>query len=111
MSSTPTSPSQAEIESAIEQTLVGWGAELDTGRKFWWMAWNHMIRDVTTASAGDGAGPLQWWAEIAMSTVCQRKAETPKRGGTVVALDGVRVHRLALVIADDCATDSTARAT
>ena len=49
MSSTPTSPSQAEIESAVEQTLVGWGAEFDTGRKFWWMDWNHMIRDITTA--------------------------------------------------------------
>ena len=49
MSSGPAQRSQAEIESAIEQTLVGWGAELDTGRKFWSMDWNHMIRDVVTA--------------------------------------------------------------
>ena len=49
MSSGPAPRSQAEIESAIEQTLVGWGTELDTGLKFWWMDWNHMIRDVITA--------------------------------------------------------------
>ena len=42
-------PSQEQIEAAIERTLVGWGAELDVGQKFWWMDWNRMIRDVITA--------------------------------------------------------------
>ncbi len=42
-------PSQAQIEAAVEQTLVGWGAELDAGQKFWWMDWNRMIRDAITA--------------------------------------------------------------
>ena len=47
--STPGTPSQAQIEAAVEQTLVGWGAELDVGQKFWWMDWNRMIRDAITA--------------------------------------------------------------
>ena len=45
----PTTPSQEQIEAAVEQTLVGWGAELDVGTKFWWMDWNRMIRDVVSA--------------------------------------------------------------
>ncbi len=49
MSMTPSAPSQAQIEAAVEQTLVGWGAELDAGQKFWWMDWNRMIRDAITA--------------------------------------------------------------
>lgn len=49
MSTTPSAPSQAQIEAAVEQTLVGWGAELDAGQKFWWMDWNRMIRDAITA--------------------------------------------------------------
>ena len=49
MSSEPSAPSQAQIGAAIEQTLVGWGAELDVGQKFWWMDWNRMIRDAITA--------------------------------------------------------------
>ena len=49
MSTTPSAPSQAQIETAVERTLVGWGAELDVGQKFWWMDWNRMIRDVITA--------------------------------------------------------------
>ena len=49
MSTTPGAPSQAQIEAAVEQTLVGWGAELDAGQKFWWMDWNRMIRDAITA--------------------------------------------------------------
>ncbi len=49
MSTTPGVPSQAQIEAAVEQTLVGWGAELDVGQKFWWMDWNRMIRDAITA--------------------------------------------------------------
>ena len=49
MSTTSGSPSQAQIEAAVEQTLVGWGAELDAGQKFWWMDWNRMIRDAITA--------------------------------------------------------------
>jgi hypothetical protein len=40
---------QDQIEAAVEQTLAGWGAELDTGRKFWSMDWNQMMRDVITA--------------------------------------------------------------
>ena len=47
--SSPSAPSQEQIEAAIQQTLVGWGAELDAGQKFWWMDWNRMIRDVITA--------------------------------------------------------------
>ena len=42
-------PSQERIEAAIQQTLVGWCAELDTGRRFWSGDWNRMIRDVITA--------------------------------------------------------------
>jgi hypothetical protein len=49
MSTTPSAPSQAQIEAAVEQTLVVWGAELDAGQKFWWMDWNRMIRDAITA--------------------------------------------------------------
>ena len=49
MSTAPIAPSQAQIEAAVEQTLVGWGAELDAGQKFWWMDWNRMIRDAITA--------------------------------------------------------------
>ena len=49
MSSEPSAPSQAQIEAAVEKTLVGWGAELDAGQKFWWMDWNRMIRDAITA--------------------------------------------------------------
>lgn len=49
MSSEPGAPSQAQIEAAVERTLVGWGAELDAGQKFWWMDWNRMIRDAITA--------------------------------------------------------------
>ncbi len=36
-----------------------------------------------------------------MSTVCQQKSREPNRRGRVVALDDFRVHRLALVIADE----------
>ena len=36
-------------EAAAEQTLRGWCAELDTGRKFWWGDWNNLIRDVFVA--------------------------------------------------------------
>ena len=36
-----------------------------------------------------------------MSTICRRKSHGPASGATVVALDGVRLHRLALVIADE----------
>ena len=49
MSGTPGAPSQAQIEAAVERTLVGWGAELDAGQKFWRMDWNRMIRDAITA--------------------------------------------------------------
>ena len=49
MSTSTGAPSQEQIEAAIERTLVGWGAELDVGQKFWWMDWNRMIRDVITA--------------------------------------------------------------
>lgn len=31
------------------ETLRGWGAELYTGQKFWWMDWNRLILDVLTA--------------------------------------------------------------
>ena len=41
----PLTPSEA----AVEQTLRGWCAELDTGRKFWWGDWNNLIRDVLVA--------------------------------------------------------------
>jgi len=36
-------------EEAVERTLRGWCAELDTGRKFWWGDWNNLIRDVLVA--------------------------------------------------------------
>lgn len=36
-------------EAAVEQTLRGWCAELDTGRKFWWGDWNNLISDVLVA--------------------------------------------------------------
>ena len=36
-------------EAAVEQSLRGWCAELDTGRKFWWGDWNNLIRDVLVA--------------------------------------------------------------
>lgn len=36
-----------------------------------------------------------------MSTVCQQKSREPNRRGRVVALDDFRMHRLALVIADE----------
>ena len=49
MSTAPSAPSQAQIEAAVEQTPVGWGAELDACQKFWWMDWNRMIRDAITA--------------------------------------------------------------
>ena len=49
MSTFTGAPSQEQIETANERTLVGWGAELDVGQKFWWMDWNRMIRDVITA--------------------------------------------------------------
>ena len=49
MSTSTGAPSQEQIEAAIQQTLIGWCAELDTGRKFWWGDWNRMIRDVITA--------------------------------------------------------------
>jgi len=54
MSTTPAAPSQAQIEAAVERTLVGWGAELDAGQKFWWMDWNRMILDaITTMRTGE----------------------------------------------------------
>ncbi len=46
---TDVSASPSQIEAAVEQTLVGWGAEFDVGQKFWWMDWNKMIRDVMVA--------------------------------------------------------------
>lgn len=36
-------------EAAVERTLRGWCAELDTGRKFWWGDWTSIIRDVLVA--------------------------------------------------------------
>lgn len=36
-------------EDAVAQTLLGWGAELDVGEKFWWHDWNRMTRDVIEA--------------------------------------------------------------
>jgi len=35
--------------TAPSENLVGWCAEQDTGRKFWWGDWNRVIRDVITA--------------------------------------------------------------
>ena len=40
---------QAVVEAAVEATLRGWGDELYTGQKFWWMDWNRLILDVLTA--------------------------------------------------------------
>lgn len=40
---------QAVVEAAVEATLRGWGDELYSGQKFWWMDWNRMILDVLTA--------------------------------------------------------------
>ena len=42
-------PSQQQIEEALTQTLRGWCAELDDGRKFWWTDWTRMIGDAVTA--------------------------------------------------------------
>ena len=42
-------PSRAVVEAAVEETLRGWGAELYTGQKFWWMDWNRLIADVLVA--------------------------------------------------------------
>ena len=36
-------------EAAVERTLRGWCAELDTGRKFWWGDWSNLISDVLVA--------------------------------------------------------------
>lgn len=36
-----------------------------------------------------------------MSTVCQQKSEVRPQRGVVVALEGVRLHKLALVIVDE----------
>ena len=44
-----TAPSQAAVETAVEETLKGWAAELYTGQKFWWMDWDRLIRDTLTA--------------------------------------------------------------
>jgi len=43
------SPEWDQIESAVKTTLLDWAAELDTGRKFWWMDWHYIIRDVLVA--------------------------------------------------------------
>ena len=40
---------QAVVEAAVEATLRGWGDELYSGPKFWWMDWNRLILDVLTA--------------------------------------------------------------
>lgn len=40
---------QEQVEDALAQTLRGWGAELDDGRKFWWGDWAEMIGDAITA--------------------------------------------------------------
>ena len=47
MSSGPNALTPAE--AAVERTLRGWCAELDTGRKFWWGDWTRIIRDVLVA--------------------------------------------------------------
>ena len=36
-------------EDAVARTLGGWGADLDTGQKFWWHDWNRIVRDVVGA--------------------------------------------------------------
>lgn len=43
-------PEQADVEAAVRATLRGWGAELDTRQKFWWMDWNRMTEDVVEAT-------------------------------------------------------------
>ena len=53
------------------------------------------------ASVHQGTGPLLWSLEPLMSTVCQQKSREPNRRGRVVALDDFRMHRLALLIADE----------
>ena len=40
---------QEQVEDALAQTLRGWRAELDDGRKFWWGDWTTMIGDAITA--------------------------------------------------------------
>jgi hypothetical protein len=40
---------QAQVEAAVKETLLGWGGELDDGRKFWWGDWQRLINDVITA--------------------------------------------------------------
>lgn len=47
MSSEPNALTPSEV--AVERTLRGWCAELDTGRKFWWGDWTSIIRDVLVA--------------------------------------------------------------
>lgn len=47
--SQPEGPDQAQVVDAATATLLGWGAELDTFQKFWWMDWRKMIEDVITA--------------------------------------------------------------
>ena len=44
-----TAPSQAAVETAVEETLKGWAAELYTGQKFWWMDWDRLICDTLTS--------------------------------------------------------------
>ena len=39
---------QTVVEAAVEATLIGWGDELYSGQKFWWMDWNRLILDVLT---------------------------------------------------------------
>lgn len=43
------------VEAAVRATLRGWGAELDTRQKFWWMDWNRMIADVVEATRSGSA--------------------------------------------------------
>ena len=42
-------PDQSKVEEAVRATLRGWGAELDTRQKFWWMDWTRMTEDVVEA--------------------------------------------------------------
>ena len=53
------------------------------------------------ASVREGAGPLQFYRRAQMSTVRQPQFRLRKRRRRVVALDGVRADRLALVIAEE----------
>jgi hypothetical protein len=41
---------QAKTEDAVRATLRGWGAELDTRQKFWWMDWKRVTEDVVEAT-------------------------------------------------------------